>query len=242
MRLKNVVLFFLAVTLTSCTENSIANAQIVENLSAKNFKSFLNKEQNGILIDVRTPEETATGHLKDATLINYYGNDFMDKIAMVRRDVPIFIYCRSGGRSSVVAKKMKKIGFTKIYNMIGGIGAWNDANFSIVRTTSEPKKDAIIISIKKFQDMLKKNKIVLADFHTRWCVPCKKLEPIIDEISDENREKVYVIKIDADENKHLVKQYNVKGVPTLILFENGADIWRHTGLLTKKEITDKLNR
>ena len=99
-----------------------------------------------------------------------------------------------------------------------------------------------MISVKDFQEMLKKNKLVLADFHTRWCLPCKKLEPIIDEISDENREKVYVIKIDADENKHLIKQYNVKGVPTLILFENGADIWRNTGLLTKKEITAKLNK
>ena len=242
MRLKNVVLSFLAAILISCTENSITNAQIIENLSVENFKSFLDKEQNRILIDVRTPEETATGHLKDATLINYYANDFMDKIAMVRRDVPIFIYCRSGGRSSVAAKKMKKIGFAKIYNMLGGIGAWNDANFSIVKPTSVPKKDAVIISIKDFSEILKNNTRVLVDFHTRWCVPCKKLEPIIDEIASEDREKVYIIKIDADENKHLIKQYNVKGVPTLILFENGADIWRNTGLLTKKEITAKLNR
>ena len=240
MKFKNLVIFISTITLISCSENSISNAQVVENISSENFKNLLEKEQNEILIDIRTSEETANGHLKDATLIDYYGDDFMDKIAMVRRDVPVFIYCRSGGRSSAAAKKMKKIGFTKIYNMLGGVEAWNNANFPVVKTTFESKKDAEITSFNDFQEILKNNTLVLVDFHTMWCVPCKKLAPIMDEIADENREKVYVIKIDSDENKHLTTQYNVRGVPTLILFKNSVDIWRNTGLLTKEEIIAKL--
>ncbi|MBC8265554.1 MAG: thioredoxin fold domain-containing protein [Flavobacteriales bacterium] len=241
MKIKKLVVLISCVLLISCTENSISNAQVIENISVENFKNLMEQEQNEILIDVRTLQETASGHLQDATLIDYYGDDFLEKIAMVRKDVPIFIYCRSGGRSSSAAKKMQKMGFKKIYNLKGGIGAWNNAAYPLVKTSSIKVEKAEVISEKDFQAILSNNNIVLVDFHTKWCVPCKKLAPIIDEIAIENKEKLFVIKIDADVNKHLTKKYNAKGVPTLILFKNTKEVWRHTGLLSKKEIINQFD-
>ncbi len=240
MKTKNLVVLALSIVLFSCTENSTSKAQVIENVKAEKFKELMQTNENEILIDVRTPGETASGHLQDATLIDYYGDDFKQKIAMVRKDVPIFIYCRSGGRSSSAAKKMQKMGFTKIYNMLGGIGAWNDAGYKTIKTSTAPSTKAKVILESEFQEILNNNTVVLVDFHTQWCVPCKKLAPIIDEIAKENKGNLYAIKIDADANKTLSKKYNVKGVPTLILFKNAKEVWRNTGLLLKEEIESKI--
>jgi thioredoxin 1 len=87
-----------------------------------------------------------------------------------------------------------------------------------------------------FQNLIDSEKPVLVDFFATWCGPCKMLAPILKEVKDELGEGISIIKIDVDKNELLASQYQVRGVPTMILFRNGKNVWRQSGVLQKQEI------
>ncbi len=81
-------------------------------------------QDNAILVDVRTDGEFAEGHLNGAVQINYSASNFEAKIKELDRDKPVYVYCRSGNRSGKAARIMKGLGFKEVYNLEGGILAW----------------------------------------------------------------------------------------------------------------------
>lgn len=85
------------------------------------------------LIDVRTPEEYQSGHLKDAINMDFYANDFEAKIAQLDKTKTVYVYCRSGGRSAKSAKQFEKLGFTEVYDLQGGITAWKSQNLPVIQ-------------------------------------------------------------------------------------------------------------
>jgi thioredoxin 1 len=87
-----------------------------------------------------------------------------------------------------------------------------------------------------FGNIINSEKPVLVDFFATWCGPCKILVPILKEVKDELGDKIGIIKIDVDKNQQLAAQYQVKGVPTMVLFQNGKQVWRQSGVLKKKDI------
>ena len=220
-----------SIFLISCGHTT---SQTIANIEAVEFYKLINKE-NGIIIDVRTPEEFYSGHIKDATNIDFYAADFIDKLKIVRKDVPIYVYCRSGGRSSSAASKMEKLGFSKVYNLAGGIGAWNSANYKTVKSKASKKSAEPTFTISEVDNILKSNEVTLIDFSTQWCVPCKKMKPIIEEVQKENS-NVTVLFIDADVNKHIAEEYQIKAVPVFIVFNNTKEVFRHVGVISKKEL------
>lgn len=98
-------------------------------LSAQNLDvaSFERESKKGILVDIRTPGEVAEGMIAGAKHIDYYDAAFMTKMAALGKDKPIYMYCRSGGRSGQAIAKLKAAGFTKVFHLEGGIGAWTSA-------------------------------------------------------------------------------------------------------------------
>lgn len=87
-----------------------------------------------------------------------------------------------------------------------------------------------------FDNIIKSEKPVLIDFSATWCGPCKMLAPILKQVKASLGERVTIFKIDVDKNQELASKYQVRGVPTMILFQNGKQLWRQSGVLTKDEI------
>src|SRR5690606_3079521 len=87
-----------------------------------------------------------------------------------------------------------------------------------------------------FNDLINRNKLVLVDFSAEWCGPCQTLAPILKELKEELGEVLSIIKIDVDKNQPVAAKFQVQGVPTLILYRDGEQVWRQSGLLTKSEL------
>ena len=88
----------------------------------------------------------------------------------------------------------------------------------------------------KFNDIIKGETPTLVDFHATWCGPCKTLAPILDQLKSKKGQALRILKIDVDKNPAIVDQLGIRGVPTLIYYKNGKQIWRKSGVIPLPEL------
>lgn len=90
--------------------------------------------------------------------------------------------------------------------------------------------------MKDFVTIINSDKPTLVDFHASWCGPCRLQGPIIDDVKKRVGDDAVILKIDVDGNSRLAAQYDVRSVPTLIIFKNGEPVWRESGLHSADDI------
>lgn len=94
--------------------------------------------------------------------------------------------------------------------------------------------------MEKFDDLITSNIPVLVDFYAEWCGPCKMMKPILEDVKAMKGEKVRVVKVDVDKHQELAAYYQIQSVPTLMIFKDGKQLWRQSGVLQAKELSELL--
>jgi thioredoxin 1 len=90
--------------------------------------------------------------------------------------------------------------------------------------------------MSNFDALIQSEKPVLVDFFATWCGPCQALAPILKQVKESLGDRVTILKIDVDKNQQMAAQYQVRGVPTMILFQSGKQLWRQSGVVSKEEM------
>lgn len=231
--MKSRFLLFLIIpfVILSCNGQTSKNIKTVD---PKAFSEEIKKTQDPQILDVRTPEEFASEHIDNAKNINWLGTDFVSDAEKLDKSRPVFVYCKSGGRSQKAAEKLNELGFKTIYELQGGILKWNAAGFS------KPSGKIIGLSSQQYNELLNSDKKVLIDFYAEWCAPCKKMTPYLLKMQKDLADKVIIIRLNADENKTLISEMKISELPTLLLYKNKEVKWKHSGFISEDDLKKQL--
>lgn len=119
-----------ALALGACS--SSAAAPTIELVNAPEAQELLTAPPAGLVVlDVRTPEEYAAGHIAGSENLDFYSPDFLDRLDGLSKDTPYFVYCRSGNRSATTIEAMRDLGFTEVYELGGGVVTWAEAGYPL---------------------------------------------------------------------------------------------------------------
>lgn len=253
------ILFILPLMMWSCTDSSEntkdqsneINSKVeempvkevfkVQNVNTAKFQELVNAQQ-GIVLDVRTPQEVAEGSIDGASFINFYDEAFKAKINFIQKQKPVYVYCKMGGRSSQAADMLIAAGFKEVYNLDGGLSGWMDAGLPVTDATVAPDENIKQLTLAEFNTMLDTDMPVLVDFHTTWCAPCRKMAPIVDRLATEYEGRIKILRLDVDKSKEVAEAFGVKGVPVFVIFKNGEKTFTHTGLMEETKLISVLDR
>lgn len=186
------------------------------------------------LLDVRTSEEFSQGYIPDAMLADWKEKEeFERRVSAMDKERPVLVYCLSGGRSKQAAEYLDSQGF-KVWELKGGISAWKQEDKKV-----EGAVKAEQISEKAYQALLESSEYVLVDFGAPWCPPCRKMEPVLEELKEMHPE-LSVVNMNAGTQSELMKAHKVQELPTYILYKNGEQIWRDSGVIELSQFVEAL--
>ena len=233
MKTRLFSLLFISFLFLSCQGQA---TKPVQTLDVKTYAEKLKNTEKPQLLDVRTPEEFGIEHLENADNVNLNSADFESKAAKYDKSKPIFVYCKVGGRSAQAADKLVAMGFTEVYNLEGGIMKWTTAGMPKAGQTAKTGG----MTVDDYQKLVASDKKVLINFTAVWCAPCQKMKPYILKMQEEMKDKVKIVRVDADENKSLTEAMKIEGLPMIIIYENGKEVWRNLGYISEEDLKKHL--
>lgn len=138
MKLRNpafLLLMLLAIVITGCTTAEESQRKTVKIGVAEAHKLIEKNRENSdfVIIDIRTPQEFSDGHIENAINIDFYSRDFRQKLSELDKNKTYLVYCRTGVRSKLAMPVFINLGFKEVYEMDGGIVAWIEAGYEVVK-------------------------------------------------------------------------------------------------------------
>jgi len=213
----------------------ISSKSQVTTLSPSDFYEQLKTIDKPQLLDLRNDADFGVGHIKKAVNFDYNSDGFESFILEnFDQNQPLFIYCYAGIRSSQAKTYISELGFKNVIELEKGFTNWTASSKPYVSSQVFTKPIAAFTT-KDFEREIKTTEILLVDFYADWCGPCKKMKPILQKIAREHP-NVTLLQVDADKSEDIVNAYKVNEIPTLILFKNGRQNWRDSGIKTEREL------
>ena len=231
MKFPSISLAILFFVVFSCQGQ---NSEAIKTIDAKAFAEKMVTTPTQQILDVRTPDEFSSDHIENAKNVNWLGSTFISDVQKMDKSVPVFVYCKSGGRSQKAAEKLNELGFKTIYQLEGGMLKWDAAGLS------KPSNKNIGISLLEYNKLLQSDKKVLINFYAEWCAPCKIMKPYILQMQKDLGEKIVIIRLDADTNKTVMADLKISELPTLLLYDHAAVTWKHSGIISEADLKKQL--
>lgn len=199
------------------------------NLSVNEFEKQISADKQ--LLDVRTAEEYKSGHIDKALQADWKNQtEFMERIKSIDKNKTVLIYCLGGGRSKAAAAWMRENGFTSVLELDGGINAWKQNNKPVVGASNSPQ-----MSLTDYASKIN-GSTVLVDFGAEWCPPCKKMEPILQQLQNDLKGNFNLVKVDGGNDIDVMKQESVTALPVFIVYKNGKQVWRQQGVVSYNDL------
>jgi thioredoxin 1 len=214
-------------------------AQAQSTLSPDDFESNLKQSTTAQLIDVRTSDEYQKAHLLNAKNADVKGGNFEQDMNGLDKNKPVFVYCLSGGRSAIAAKKMVEAGFKEVFELKGGFLKWTSAGKGFYRNKEVTAKSDW--SKEQFNALIASDKPVLIDFFATWCGPCQQMMPTVKKLKVEYENRATIETIDYDRNKELALSLGVDEIPMLLIYKKNKLVWRGIGLNSEDVIRKVMN-
>ncbi|QNL50407.1 sulfurtransferase [Olivibacter sp. SDN3] len=187
------------------------------------------------ILDARSYEEYQQNHVKGA--VNVVDEEQLSAVVkQLNKEKPVFVYSIGNGRSGKLAVLLQELGFGEVYEFPGGLSKWIGKGKPVESTVDEG------LSLADFQEQVKADQLVLVDVGSRYCGGCQKLKPVVAEVVSEHSDVFKLVDIEAYDNKQLIKELAVEALPTLILYKENEVVWKKTGLSSKEEIVNQLNK
>lgn len=224
-------LLLLSALLVSC------QSQAQDGLTATEFEKRIQAGESQLL-DVRTAGEFQSGHLKNSLQADWLNNkEFTERIKYLDKSKPLLVYCASGIRSGDAAKYLLAQGFANVQNLKGGLTAWK-----LEGKTVEQPAGATQMTLDAYKTFTASAEVVLIDFGAEWCPPCKKMEPVLNQLQKELAGQFKLVKVDGGMDVDVMKAQKVESLPVFIIYKNGKETWRKQGVVELSELKEKLSK
>jgi thioredoxin 1 len=228
------LILFLLVALAACTNGQKSE----QKLSAAEFMDMKQKVADLQIIDLRTSSELKSGFIPGSTQIDWNADQATQQLLTLDRGKTYLLYCLSGGRSADAAEFMRSNGFKNVYELSGGILKWRAAGYEL--ELPEGASVAQGMTVAGFENLYKKDSVVLIDFYAEWCGPCKKMEPFLAKMKQEYKGRATIIRIDADKNIQLCKDLGIDALPVVYIYKNGKLSFQHLGFISEQDLRKQL--
>jgi rhodanese-related sulfurtransferase len=218
----------MALFLMSCAQGN-KTTELAKTLVAKDFQIEVQKPGAQVL-DVRTAGEFNSGHIKNALQANWNDQaEFENRTQHLDKSNTVYVYCQAGGRSAAAQAYLINKGY-KVVNLEGGMSNWKMNSLPV-----EGASNAAQMLVADYDKVIADNKLVLVDIGANWCPPCRKMMPTIDAIKSKYAGKLYFLAVDGGLDMDVMKHVQFEALPTFIIYKNGKEVWRKTGIVSEAE-------
>jgi len=221
----------MALFVVGCAQNN----KTASTVSAQDFQSAIAKPGTQIL-DVRTASEFNAGHISNALQANWNdAKEFASRTQYLNKQNTVYVYCQAGGRSAAAQAYLIEKGYS-VVNLEGGMSNWKMNGLPVEGATNTTQ-----MLVADFEKVVASNKLVLVDIGAAWCPPCRKMQPIIDSIKTQYKDKLYFLAVDGGVDMDVMKHLQFETLPTFIIFKNGKELWRKQGIVEAQEFNNILS-